>query len=113
MTSMSNPLIAPDGTVARTVDHATSTAHRVIDKASETLHPGVDHLAAGAHQAVNSLSDATTRTAETLELRGKQLLEAQSRLTAKCCTQVRERPLTSIGIAVAAGWLLGWLLRQR
>lgn len=113
MSIMSNPLIAPDGAVARTVDQATSTAHRVIDKAYDTLHPGVDHLAAGAHQAVNSLSGATTRTAETLELRGKQLLDAQSRLTARCCAQVRERPLTSIGIAVAGGLLLGWLLRQR
>ena len=113
MTLMSNPLIAPDGTVARTVDHATSTAHRAIDKASDTLHPGVDHLAAGAHQAVNTLAGATTRTAETLELRGKQLIDAQTRLTARCCAQVRERPLTSIGIAAAGGLLLGWLLRHR
>lgn len=113
MTMTSNALIAPTGAVASTVDHATNTAHRAIDKASGTLHPGVDHLAAGAHQAVNTLAGATTRTAETLELRGKQLLDAQSRLTARCCAQVRERPLTSIGIAVAGGMLLGWLLRQR
>lgn len=105
--------LATNGAAANTVDQATSSAHRAIDKASEAIHPGVDQLTSGAHQAVNSLSGAASRAADTISVKGHQLREAQTRLTASYCAHVRERPLSSIGIAVAGGFLLSWLLRQR
>lgn len=116
MSSMSSPFpenYATNGGAASTVDQATSSAHRAIDKASEAIHPSVDHLTSGAHQAVNSLSGAASRAADTIAVKSHQLREAQTRLTASCCAHVRERPLSSIGFAVAGGFLLSWLLRQR
>lgn len=116
MSSMSSPFpenYATNGAAAGAVDQVTGSAHRAIDKASEAIHPGVDHLTSGAHQAVDSLSGAASRAADTISVKSHQLRDAQTRLTASCCTHVRERPLSSIGIAVASGFLLSWLLRQR
>lgn len=102
-----------NGAAAGTLDQATTSAHRAIDKASDALHPGVDQITSGAHHAVNSLSGAASRAADTIAVKSHQLREAQTRLTASCCAHVRERPLSSIGIAVAGGFLLSWLMRQR
>jgi len=101
------------GTVGRTVDQATSSAHKAIDKASDAARPAVDRVAAGAHQAVDKLAGAATQAADTLDVKGRQLRDAQSRLAENCRVHVRARPIASLGIAVAAGFLLGVLLRQR
>ena len=101
------------GTVARSVDNATSGVHKAIDKASDAARPAIDNIAAGAHQAVDRLAGAATQAADTLDVRGGQLKDAQSRFAENCRLQVREKPITSIGIAVAAGFLLNWLLRRR
>ena len=101
------------GAVARTVDQATGSAHRVIDKASDAARPAVDNIAAGAHQAVDKLAGAATQAAGTLEAKGEQLWDAQARFSETCRDYVREKPITSLGIAVAAGFLLSWVLSRR
>jgi len=101
------------GAAARTVDQATSGAHRVIEKASEAARPAIDRVAAGAHQAVDKLAGAATQAAETLDVKGGQLMDAQWRFTESCRAQVGNKPITSLGIAVAGGFLLSWLLTRR
>jgi ElaB/YqjD/DUF883 family membrane-anchored ribosome-binding protein len=101
------------GTVARTVDQATTGVHKAIDKASDAARPAVDRLASGAHQAVDKIAGAATQAAETLDLKTEQLMDAQTRLTENCREYVREHPVTSLGIAVAAGFLLSRLLSSR
>ena len=81
--------------VARTVDNAASNVHKAFDKAAD------------------GLADATTSAAQALEEKAGQLKVAQARLAESCRTQVREQPITAIGIAVAAGFLLSWLLSRR
>ncbi len=101
------------GTVARKVDEATTGAHKAIDKASDAARPAVDKLASGAHQAVDKMADAATQAAEKLADKRAQLMDAQSELTETCRNYVRENPLASIGIAVAAGFVLSKLLSSR
>ena len=103
----------PSGTMARGVDQATASAHNVIDKASDAARPAVDRLASGAHQAVDKMAGAASQAAETLDLKGEQLMDAQVRLTENCREYVRDNPLTSLGIAVAAGFLVSRLLSSR
>ncbi len=103
----------PTGTVARKVDQATSGAHNAIDKASDAARPAVDRLASGAHQAVDKIAGAATQAAETLDLKSEQIMDAQTRLTETCRDYVRDNPVTSLGIAVAAGFLLSRLLSSR
>lgn len=101
------------GSLERTVDQATSTANEAIDRASNVARPAVDHLTESAHQAVKTLSVAATRAAETLDARSRQLRDAQLRLAESCGSYIREKPMTSLSIAMTAGFLLGWLFKQR
>ena len=101
------------GTVARAVDQTTTGAHNAIDKASDAAHPAVDRLASGAHLTVDKIAGAATQAAETIELKSEQLRGAQTRLTENCREYVRDNPVTSLGIAVAAGFLLSRLLSSR
>jgi ElaB/YqjD/DUF883 family membrane-anchored ribosome-binding protein len=101
------------GAAARTVDQAASGAHRAIEKASDAARPAIDRVAAGAHQAVDSLAGVATQAAETLDMKGGQLMDAQSRFAGSCRAYVRDKPITSLGIAAAGGFLLSWLLTRR
>jgi ElaB/YqjD/DUF883 family membrane-anchored ribosome-binding protein len=100
-------------TVGRTVDHTEGSVHQAIDKAADVLRPAVDDIAAGAHLSVDRIASAATVAAETVSATAGQLLDTQSRFTESCRVQVREKPITSLGIAVAVGFLLSLLLRRR
>lgn len=100
-------------TTSRTVDSASNTLHKAIDSASAAARPAVDHMTSGAHNAVDKMAHAANRTAETIEEKTTQMREAQARITETCRSQVREKPMTAIGIAVAAGFLVSWLLSSR
>ena len=101
------------GAVSRTVENAASNVHGAINKASDAARPAVDHLTSGAHHAMDSLAKAASQVARTLDTRSSQLMDAQSRLTESCSSLVREKPIRSLGIAVAVGFVLSWLLRHR
>jgi ElaB/YqjD/DUF883 family membrane-anchored ribosome-binding protein len=95
------------------IDNATAGAHQTIDKVSQAARPAVDRVTTGAHQVVDKLAGAATSAAETISAKGEQLKLAQDRLTEASRDYVRENPLTSIGIAVAAGFFLSRLLSSR
>lgn len=97
----------------RTVDQVTSGAHKAIDRASETVHPAVDRMASGAHQTVDRIAGAASQAAGTFDLKSEQLMDAQARLTDNCRGYIQENPLASLGIAVAAGFLLSRLVSSR
>jgi ElaB/YqjD/DUF883 family membrane-anchored ribosome-binding protein len=102
-----------DGTIGRTVDHTASNVHKAIDKAADAARPAVDNVAAGAHQSVDRIAGTATLAADALAATGGQLIDAQSRFTESCRTQVREKPMTSLAVAIAAGFLLSWLIGRR
>ena len=73
-----------------------------IDKASKSAHEAVDKIASAGNQA-----------AETLGEKGEQLKNAEQQLVENCRSYVRDNPITSLGIAAAAGFLLSRLLSGR
>jgi ElaB/YqjD/DUF883 family membrane-anchored ribosome-binding protein len=97
-------------TLARTVDQANSGAHEGIDKVSDAVRPAVDRVASSAHRAVDKMASAAGRAAETLGVKGEQLKNAQVRAMEQCRGYVRDHPVASLGIAVAAGYLLSRLV---
>jgi ElaB protein len=114
MEAAGNPTPSPnDGsrTLARTVDRAGTGAHDVIDKVSDAAHPVVDRIATGAHRAVDKIAGGAGQAAETLGIKGKQLKDVQVRAMEQCRGYIREHPVASVGIAVAAGFLLSRLVR--
>ena len=73
-----------------------------IDNAFTTAHDAVDKIATAADQAVEALGE-----------KGEQLKNAEHRLMDNCHGYVRTNPVASIGIAVAAGFILSRLLSSR
>ena len=98
-----------DGPAARSVEQASTRAHDAIDRASDAACPAVDRVASGAHQAVDKLAGAASQAAETLGVKGEQLKNAQARAAEQCRGYVRDHPAASLGIALAAGFLLSRL----
>ena len=96
-----------------TVDHASNSAHKAIDKVSEAARPTVARIAAGAHQAVDSLAGVATKAVDTFGTKGGQLKDVQARVSESCRAHVRDKPLRSLGYAVAAGFALSWLFNRR
>lgn len=76
-------------------------------------HPRVDALAAGAHEAVNWAADATNNASDNLSDTGHEMKDMQERWLARTRDYVQENPVTSVGIALASGYLLSRILRSR
>ena len=104
---------APDGTLTRNIDQAAAGTHEAITKISEAARPAIGRIASGAHQAVDKIADVATHAADTLGVKGGQMKDVQARLLDDCSAYVREHPLASLGIAVAAGFLLSRLTSSR
>jgi ElaB/YqjD/DUF883 family membrane-anchored ribosome-binding protein len=99
--------------LARTVDQASTRAHDVIDKVSDASRPAVDRIASGAHQAVDKIASAAGQAADALGVKGEQLKNVQVRAMEQCRGYVRDNPVTAMGIAIAAGFVLSRLLSSR
>jgi ElaB/YqjD/DUF883 family membrane-anchored ribosome-binding protein len=99
--------------LGRAVDQASMGVHDAIDKASGVARPAVDRIASGAHQAVDKIASVAGQAADTLGVKGEQLMKLQAQAMEQCRGYVRENPVASLGIAIAAGYLLSRLLRSR
>ncbi|MDR7305794.1 hypothetical protein [Rhodoferax saidenbachensis] len=81
------------------------------------LSDGIAHeagsLETSVHGAIDRLAGVAAQTGEKLELAGHKLQDAQSRVTAECRNLVQKNPLTSVGVALVSGLLLGWVVRRR
>jgi len=66
-----------------------------------------------AHEAGEKIANATNQASDTLSEKTEQLKNAEQRLMKDCCGYVQDNPVTSLGIAVAAGFLLSRLLSAR
>lgn len=84
------------------------SASNVQDKA----HAGIDKLTQSAHQTVDRVVSAASSAADRFQNVGDtkygQMAQEWKEQT---CSYVRAHPLTSVGIAVAAGFLLSRLTR--
>ena len=92
---------------------AGNGAHQAIDRISEALHPAVTRAASGAHQLVERISSTSDRVAAGLEKTASRLKDTEQRLVDASSSFVREHPLKSAGIALAAGFLVSQLVSSR
>jgi len=99
-------------TIARTVDQAAQGMHSAINTASHDVAPVVEQLVAGAHQATDKRSGAAIHAAETITQKGRQARDVEARFAESCRTHVRDNPVASLGITVAAGFAMSWWLRR-
>jgi len=73
----------------------------------------IEKASKSAHEAVDKVASATNQAAEALGEKGAQLKNAEQRVMENCRSYVRDNPITSLGIAAAAGFLLSRLLSGR
>jgi ElaB/YqjD/DUF883 family membrane-anchored ribosome-binding protein len=91
------------------VDRLARGAHHGIDAASDAARPAIDRIASGAHHAVESADALARQSADALERAGvksEQMLDVGT-------AYMREHPVLTIGLAVAAGYMLSRLLPVR
>ncbi len=79
----------------------------------ETIMETLDKASNYAHETYDKIADATSHAAETIGEKADDLINAEQRLMKQCRRYVRDNPLTSLGIAATAGFVLSSLLRQR
>ncbi len=73
----------------------------------------IDKAANSVNEAVDKVASATNQAAEVLGKKGEQLKNAEQQLLEDCRVYVRDHPMTSVGIAVAAGFLLSRVVSGR
>lgn len=66
-----------------------------------------------AHETVDKIANATNEAAESIGEKGQQLKKSEKQLMDNCRGYVHDNPITSLGVAVAAGFLLSRLLSGR
>lgn len=99
--------------VNQATSRASAAAHDTVDRLASGAHPAVDRLAEGAHGAVDRLAEMADATTARLSRQAEQLKAARERLSANTGAYVRENPLASLGIALAAGYVLARLINSR
>ena len=72
-----------------------------------------DKVFNSAHEAFDKVASATSQAAEALEKKGEQLKKTEQQLMKNCRGYISDNPITSVTIAVAAGFLLSRLLSRR
>jgi len=73
----------------------------------------IDKAANSAHEAVDRIANVTTQAVEALGEKGEQLKNSEQQLVENCRRYVHDNPITSLGIAAAAGFLLSRLMSRR
>lgn len=73
----------------------------------------IDKAANSANEAVDKVASVTNQAAEALGKKSEQLKNAEQQLIEDCRVYVRDNPITSVGIAVAAGFLLSHVVNGR
>jgi ElaB/YqjD/DUF883 family membrane-anchored ribosome-binding protein len=73
----------------------------------------IDKASHFAHEAIDKLAKATNNTVDALDDQGMHVKYAEQRLLKNCQGYIRDNPATTLGIAVATGFLLSRLLSSR
>lgn len=84
-----------------------------IGNIEKKLSRTLNHASASGYQAMTRMSDAANQAAQTLVHKSDQLMHAQAQLSDGCRTNVKQQALTALGIAIAAGYWLGWAIHKR
>ncbi|MEX1056873.1 MAG: hypothetical protein WED11_04025 [Natronospirillum sp.] len=79
----------------------------------ENTESAVNRAASGAHETVDKVAGYTTDAAERLGRRSEELKHQNDRWMETITDYVESNPVTSIGIAVAGGYLISRILSGR
>ena len=92
---------------------ASGQLHKSVDKAAEAAKPAVDRLATQAHAGIDKVSGALTEVSSQVEDKTRQLSDAYHRFAESGRDYVRNKPVTSLAVALAAGYTISKLIGLR
>lgn len=95
--------------IERTAARFKEGTSNVVDGAKEKFGAAADHFESGVHRA----TDATARGAERAVDKAGDLRDRADAALDTVRDFVREKPVQSVAIALAAGWVVGRLLSRR
>ncbi|MBT3136734.1 DUF883 domain-containing protein [Alteromonas sp. ALT199] len=101
----------PQTVKTNSTNGTTEPSHPVTDQLKETLHASVDKLADNAGVAEENIRRTATSSAENMSERRR--LAEQKWQASKVRKYAIENPVTTAGIAFAAGMLVTSLLRKK
>lgn len=93
------------------IDRTAANAHNTVNNLADQAKPAVDRIASGAHQAVDKAAAFAGTAAQQIGATGEKLSALQDKSLEGARSYVRNNPLTCIGLAVAAGFLVSRLTR--
>jgi ElaB/YqjD/DUF883 family membrane-anchored ribosome-binding protein len=85
-------------------------AQRSSTSGFDTDQSTIARAKSSAHDAVDRIADSASQAAAQLGVKADQIKEWQQNLAQTCSQYVREKPLQSLGIAVASGFILSRVL---
>ncbi len=97
----------------RAIDQARDHAQGQAQRAADAAKPYVERISTSAQHAADRAAGMARRAGDQFEQRGAQLRRAQDQALTEARTYTREHPMSVVGVAIAAGVLIGWLLRRR
>lgn len=83
-----------------------------VNGASEHAQAVLGRLSGSAHQAVDRLADGAARAVDKLADQRQWISQAPPRALASSRTWIQDKPLETVGIALAVGYVVGRLLRH-
>jgi ElaB/YqjD/DUF883 family membrane-anchored ribosome-binding protein len=104
----------PDGAVHEVAASAHAALNRMAtsaDEAAQSVRPAIDRVAQMGHHTVDSVADVAGSTAGWVNKQSLAVKSTGQNAVAETRKYVAVHPLQSIGVAVAAGLLLGRWMR--
>jgi ElaB/YqjD/DUF883 family membrane-anchored ribosome-binding protein len=91
---------------------STGSGNSASDRLASMAHETIDRVAPRANRAEHDVRGAAARVADSAKLMQEQAAEAAEENVRKLRSYIETHPLTTAGIAFAAGVLLSTLVRR-
>ena len=99
------------GTIGSTNTMGANSTRDTASQMTDKAHAGIDRLSATAHSTVDRMTSAATSAAD--RFADGRLMHSAQEWKATTCAYVKEHPMTAVGMALAAGYLLSRLTSFR
>ena len=83
-----------------------------MERAADSTQEVVGRLSSTVHQTVDKLADGAARAVDKLSSQHQWIKEAPPRALASSKSWIQDKPLETVGIALAVGYAVGRLLRH-
>jgi ElaB/YqjD/DUF883 family membrane-anchored ribosome-binding protein len=98
-------------TTTSRLDGLAERAHGLVDQAVEGTSSGTQRAARAVHRQIDSATTGATAAADWMTSQVDEYTRRPQELLDSACETIRARPLMSVGIAIAAGYLIGRMAR--